>query len=85
MGEKDIPRLDVSITDSTLEEWSWTKVEDAYPHPEHGNFFMFEIVWSLTPTVWDKLYGPKMKRDLEMHATTSADAKKKKVGGPIGL
>ncbi len=39
LNDKDIPRLEVSITDLTLEDWSWTKVEDAYPHPEQGTSF----------------------------------------------
>lgn len=60
LSEKDIPRLDVSITDATLEDWSWTKVEDAYPHPEQGEFPMSEKAlhshqFSLGQTLWTKI------------------------------
>jgi hypothetical protein len=35
-SEQDTVRLEVSLSDLTLEAWAWAKVVDSFIHPEEG-------------------------------------------------
>jgi hypothetical protein len=36
LSEQDTVRLEVSLSDLTLETWAWAKVVDSFIHPEEG-------------------------------------------------
>ena len=48
-SEQETVKLDVSLSDLTLENWAWAKVVDSFIHPEEGYFLI--VIFSVASTI----------------------------------